>query len=261
MWKYVLITICLLQGSVAEPAKDPLVGRQQALASSPTPISALNPDQAGSGTRVINVGTLIVLFVYTIFAGLQWWAIRGQATNMQGQLEEMKRHADLMKTSLEETRKIVLQNERAEDNEKRTLRAYVNVRLEAEFVQEANPAQVRLEVVNFGKTPADSVRFVVRVEVRKLDDPPTKPDLNDLPLVGSGVPLAPSMSIIRIEETAQHITAEEADLIRKRKARLFVWGIVGYKDIFKEERYTSFYYVHNPPNENLEGTFHYNEAT
>jgi hypothetical protein len=191
MWKYVLITICLLQGSVAEPAKDPLVGRQQALASSPTPISALNRDQAGSGTRVINVGTLIVLFVYTIFAGLQWWAIRGQATNMQGQLEEMKRHADLMKTSLEETRKIVLQNERAEDNEKRTLRAYVNVRLEAEFV----------------------------------------------------------------------LTAEEADLIRERKARLFVWGIVGYKDIFKEERYTSFYYVHNPPNENLEGTFHYNEAT
>lgn len=69
---------------------------------------------------ITSIVTAVAVLIYTVFAGLQWWAIRkqaehtaNQALKMQGQLDEMKRQAGLMEKGLGETRKMIEQNERA----------------------------------------------------------------------------------------------------------------------------------------------------
>jgi hypothetical protein len=69
---------------------------------------------------ITSIVTASAVLIYTVFAGLQWWAISRQAEHsanqgvkMQGQLDEMKRQAGFMEAGLDETRKLVAQNERA----------------------------------------------------------------------------------------------------------------------------------------------------
>lgn len=120
MWKYLVIGILLLQSANAQPAKQKSRSQQQTGADqvSPTPfrVRQVETDNkpAGAGESqqseqddetkafqrtqirqyrvlvVTSVITTVALFVYTIFAGMQWWQIKKQAKKTGKQLEAMR---------------------------------------------------------------------------------------------------------------------------------------------------------------------------
>jgi len=56
---------------------------------------------------ITSIVTAIAVLIYTVFAGLQWWAIRKQGVyasdqvgKMQGQLDAIKEQARIMSESL-----------------------------------------------------------------------------------------------------------------------------------------------------------------
>ena len=66
---------------------------------------------------ITNIVTAVAVLIYTVFAGLQWRAIKKQGeyaseqvVKMQGQLIAMQGQSEAMHKGLEETRKIVAQN-------------------------------------------------------------------------------------------------------------------------------------------------------
>jgi hypothetical protein len=118
---------------------------------------------------ITSIVTAAAVLIYTVFAGLQWWAIRKQAehtanqvVNMQGQLDEMKRQAGFMKQGLDETRKIVEQNERAVTAAERTAeiahegeRAYIGItKLAIDTLTVGQSPTLCITWCNAGKTPA-----------------------------------------------------------------------------------------------------------
>lgn len=69
---------------------------------------------------ITSIVTAVAVLIYTVFAGLQWWAIRKQGAyasqqvgKMQGQLDAMMEQATLMDAALLESQKIAFETKRA----------------------------------------------------------------------------------------------------------------------------------------------------
>src|SRR5437016_1370445 len=141
---------------------------------------------------ITSIVTAVAVLIYTVFAGLQWWAIRrqgkyasDQVEKMQGQLNAIKDQARIMRESLAETRNIVNQNERgvraaergievAQENTTYAQRAYVSV-----TAGDGNWERFFLRIENSGNTPASKVQLIAVAEVR-----PDQPPIRDIAMPG-----------------------------------------------------------------------------
>lgn len=118
---------------------------------------------------ITSIVTAVAVLIYTVFAGLQWWAIRKQgvsaseqAETMQEQLEAIKEQARIMGEPLAETRNIVTQNERVVTAAERTAeiahvgeRAYIGItRLTVDDLVIGQSPTLSITWCNAGKTPA-----------------------------------------------------------------------------------------------------------
>jgi hypothetical protein len=118
---------------------------------------------------ITSVVTAVAVLIYTIFAGLQWWAIRKQGEyasqqvgKIQGQLDVIQEQARIMSESLAETRNLVSQNERAVKAAERIAdlasageRAYVGVTgLVINDLSVGKSPILEVTFSNAGKTPA-----------------------------------------------------------------------------------------------------------
>ena len=116
-----------------------------------------------------SIVTAVAVLIYTVFAGLQWWAIRKQGDYASRQVEKMQEQLDaiqeqgrIMGESLTETRKIVTQNERAVTAAERTAeiahegeRAHVGViGLKIDALVVGQSPTLSITWCNAGKTPA-----------------------------------------------------------------------------------------------------------
>lgn len=99
----------------------------------------------------------------------------------------------------------------------------------------------RLTIKNFGLTPASHVRIFATAEMRKQPPDPhdtSSADWHDLGLIPPGEAVeAISNSIGKTQEdwASQRRRSRNAD-----RVDFYCWGIVQYRDIFEEDRETSF---------------------
>jgi len=167
----------------------------------------------------------IPFFTQNFLSLLVLVAIATQAYIYRRQWEVMERQGN----------EIERQSEQAREHAIHTLRAYISIRV----VVPAYPKQILVEIVNFGQTPAHHVQFAHRVAVRDMrESPDAREQEFDWGLL-PGAPLAPTMS------NEKHLLLggiPDSDMAKLHdpKYRLFFWGIIRYRDIFRKTRYTRF---------------------
>lgn len=159
----------------------------------------------------------------------------------QEQSADMKNSLTIAKDSAEAGTRMATA---LEDNAKRQMRAYISALLETEVPQDRSTGwryEIRMKIVNTGFTPAHAVNFSIRTAI--LDS--VLPDTFDfsLPLstdeergfISYGGSNTISASLPEL------VTDEEINEIKSgSNLRLYVYGTVGYKDIFGIYHYTNF---------------------
>jgi len=222
---------------------------------------------------ITSIVTAIAVLIYTVFAGLQWWAIRKQGVyasdqvgKMQGQLDAIKEQARIMSESLEKTRNIVTQNERAvraaersvevaEQNTVYAQRAYISV-----TAGDANWGRFFLRIENSGNTPASKVQLIAIAEVRA--DPPITPDValpgtDRYTYIGLISPRGYFEKEVRINP---EITDEQRPLVGQGKLKPWSSGVILYQDAFGIDRKTTFCFYQTCGSTKLQPWVHGNEA-
>lgn len=121
------------------------------------------------------------------------------------------------------------------------LRAYVTTR-PFFFVafSENTRAGAKFNITNTGHTPAHELRQVAKIDVfpRKLPDDFAFPDISVAPsLIGVLFPQQEFQGEVR---ATRPFSKEEITAIRDETKRLYIWGVVYYRDIFGTERRTRF---------------------
>jgi hypothetical protein len=183
--------------------------------------------------------------VLATLVGVQAYIYRRQWEVMEQQGVQIERQARYTEHSVKSARRHAIY----------TLRAYVNIRA----VLPDFPKQILLEIVNFGQTPAHHVQFAHKIAVRPArENPEAVPESIDWAI--PGVPLAPSMSI---EKSLPLSGISEADIAKLSdpQYRLFIWGAIRYKDIFRRTRYTRFAAVYALESKKLGTCSKGNDAT
>jgi hypothetical protein len=162
--------------------------------------------------NTLNLFLLLAVAVQAYIYRRQWEVMERQGKEIERQSEQAKRHTI------------------------DTLRAYISIRT----VVPDLPRQILVEIVNFGQTPAHQVQFAHRVAVRTLREGPDEfsPESFDWGILPSA-PLAPTMPN---EKRLLLGGIPESDMAKLHdpKYRLYFWGIIRYKDIFRTTRYTRF---------------------
>jgi len=102
-----------------------------------------------------------------------------------------------------------------------------------------------MEIVNFGQTPAHHVQFAHEVGVRDMRESPEATAESFDWVIIPGAPLAPTMSNEKRLLLAGIPNSDMAKL-HDPKYRLFFWGIIRYRDIFRKTRYTRFAAFYSP---------------
>lgn len=170
----------------------------------------------------IDPGLLGVGFVYTVFAGFQWWAIRRQAKS---------------------TREALIISERA----------WVGVGFDQLYT--LGNDFVDLRIYNSGKSPGHikDVRLV-GFEVADKDKPvPYKPKSAPPPGMGRAWIIFPGESTTQRWDV--RLEPEEITEVAKKAKRLTLFGFVCYDDIFGNGHVTNFYRVFMEVDEPLRGRF------
>lgn len=180
-----------------------------------------------------------------------------------GQLVAMQHQEQAQFSALEETRKIVEQNERAiaatdknielaERNNIYAQRAYVVAKIRKVRDEDAEPYVIKdtlwfwLRVENDGKTPENNV--VVQFEYGLRDQPPCLKTNNGRIVCDEGFThierlgvVAPNgrYHVIRTAEVPLP-SGDQYEAWKFDKARFYCWGKISYEDIFNEARWTWF---------------------
>ncbi|MHB8268812.1 hypothetical protein [Bradyrhizobium sp.] len=128
----------------------------------------------------------------------------------------------------------------AEDTAQRQLRAYVYVDPGNGEIRIGLPISIAMLVKNAGQTPAHETRVWTKVEVI---DFPLRENLK-IELPDDAVPklvIHPGTFAygIQIQRDAP-LTATEGAALRADSKRVFLWGVIFYKDVFNRDRETHF---------------------
>jgi len=222
---------------------------------------------------ITSIVTAVAVLIYTVFAGLQWWAIRKQGDyasqqvgKMQEQLDAIREQARIMSESLAETRNIFDQNERAVGAAERSLeiaqrntiyaeRAYVSV-----TAGDGNWERFFLRIENSGNTPASKVQLIAVAEIRP--DPLPVPDgampgTDHYTYVGLIAPRSFFEKDVRINPA---ITVEQRPLVGQNKLKPWSSGIIHYQDAFGIDRKTTFCFYQTYGSTKLQPWVQGNEA-
>lgn len=212
------------------------------------------PNLAERTKFFIGSGLLLALLIVAIAQVLIYY---GQQQIMRAQLDAMKEQATVLQGSLEETRKLVGQNERAviaaeqgaqtaAQTMKVSQRAYVGVTKVTlnRPVRHFNEATIWIFIENKGLTPARNItirsyRGYSNITVDEFSYDP----LPDLP---SQAVLLPGS---KAEATMQTASFPEAfrESYFKQGHRLYIWGIIEYDDVFGDHHRTLFCYFNLSP--------------
>jgi hypothetical protein len=109
--------------------------------------------------RVLVITSIVTAFavpIYTVFAGLQWWAIRKQGEHASNQVKAMQGQLDIMR----EAQKSFAIGERA----------YLIID-DIKFISKGECARVVITLFNGGRTPASEVSSATEASLGA--DPPT----------------------------------------------------------------------------------------
>jgi hypothetical protein len=191
-----------------------------------------------------------------------WMRIQAQA--MTSQIEILNSQTSAMILSLEETRKIVDQNERtiktteksveiAEQTSIYSQRAYVTAKI-GDIGERDDTLQFRLRIENSGNTPANDVMVVYSFGLREKS-PHEKDRETGLIVYDMGFTeterlglIAPNGSyhvistpeILVVQAGPTYGLTEEFKRFEAGEFRFYCWGRIVYEDIFNEKRQTEF---------------------
>jgi hypothetical protein len=186
--------------------------------------------------------SFLAALIYAIVSIKQWKAIDKQATHAGEQVGKMDE-------SLTETRKLVIQNERAvkaaEDGVEIGQRAYVLIPSAKPEFNSDRHIMVEFEIKNYGNTPANYVQVSYRLEVLESDPESLNETIIDWESPRSSIiaPHSPHPVPYRIQ---LNISPEQRRAYNVKEFRLYFWGIIRYRDIFGKVHHTRFRRVHFP---------------
>jgi hypothetical protein len=199
---------------------------------------------------ITSIVTASAVLIYTVFAGLQWRAIRKQAehtaseaSTMQGQLDAMKDQASLMRDSLTETRNLVTQNERAVQAAEQSIkaarenlideqRAYVGItKLAVDDLIVGRSPTLSITWCNAGKTPAwhflSVPMLVLGTEKPSGNSYYMKRDIKDVE--ASFIPAGKDVTVPYLISDLD-VTKETLDEVKSGRQRLFACIYALYVD-------------------------------
>ena len=267
-----LIVLCFWfgQGQVRPEQNQRAAKAQQHAAQSPSPvIEPTKAEQTGNERKdnqgyanqwfepLVILNTLLFVGIL-IQAGIYWkqlekmrstlGEIRKQGKTLRNQAIGTLSQARFTREALIETRRLVAQNERAvkaaEDSVEIAQRAYVMVDSASAEYYSDTLVTIYCQLMNFGNTPAKTVYVISRTEFRELEPAGWSKEGVDW-TENSGMIIAPHSALDRKAVHLQ-ISAEQLGLLSERKLKLYLWGLIRYKDIFGQTRYTHFRLVHHP---------------
>jgi hypothetical protein len=179
-------------------------------------------------TFTVDVLVFIAVAVYSVFACLQWLAMRGQLKAVRGQLSEMK-----------ESKSLAHLDERA-------WVAPVSVTGKPEIGQYYT---IKVETRNTGKTFAKGLKGVALVKYKELSAPdPDFASEEERENIGSPGLLAPNANFTYNLELfkTDKVTKEHMDFLNSPSTVILVFGKITYRDIFDCEHWTTFCYHCTP---------------
>ena len=195
--------------------------------------------------------------------------MRGQLLAAQSQLAAMQNQERAQFDALEETRKIVGQNERTIETTQKSIevaektsiyanRAYVVAKIR-DIGERDETLQFRLRIENSGNTPANDVVVVYSYGLRDKS-PHSKPPGSDLVVYDIGYMETERLGVIAPNGSYQVISTPEVSFNRKwspdkkwsedeaerfnsGELSFYCWGRIVYEDIFNERRQSEFCFV------------------
>jgi len=192
-------------------------------------------------------------------------AFEAQVITMQGQLTAISKQADIMNDSLQHTRSLISQNDRAIDAARDMARAAEasvevaerNVEIAHDHMWHAqraylaatdiriegsdNKRMFHLKVKNFGNTPASYVDLFLKLELSE-SLPDSRAYDGDIEWRSLGA--IPPSDFVEEVTTIELSEEEQKELARApgtfREPDLYCWGCIRYKDVF-EDGHVSFF--------------------
>jgi len=139
------------------------------------------------------------------------------------------------------TRKLVIDTK---DTSKRQLRAYVNVLQGKVFNPYDPPNRIfRIDIKNFGQTPAHDVSIVYQCIIREFPLDKTKP-LNEITNLEHGFYSVLAPSCIYRQDILAPVNAEWVETkLADGTAAIYCFGEVKYRDAFNDNHITTFRYM------------------
>ena len=190
-------------------------------------------------TDILSLLLLIVVIAQAVIYQRQWAAMREQLAAIREQTQSMQ-------DSLTETRSMTEQNRRAVEAAEKGVdiaqqnmifaqRAYVTI-TDGAIIRPIRELLFKMTIRNSGNTPAYDVRVARKVDILgSLPDPNTPWETWSR----LGV-IAPQGRVELLAPAPDSVTDQQNQLIAMGKLKTYCWGIILYKDIFGEDRYTKF---------------------
>lgn len=179
--------------------------------------------------------------------GVQAYIYKRQWEAMERQSRETERQSKLTEQTIKSNRRHTIY----------TLRAYVNIRV----VVPAYPDEILLGIENFGQTPAHKVQFASAIRVKPSLEVP-EAIIETLRWYDEGVTMPPGLQVEKRLRIGK-LSDEDVRLLNSGDGshKLFVWGAIRYRDIFRRNRYTRFCIAYRVDTKTLESCPDGNDAT
>jgi len=215
--------------------------------------------------------------VYVVFAGLQWWEMRGQ-------LSQIQRQADQLDSGSKQTDKIITETRRIADSIEDTAkeakvaldatiaasrldqRAWVGIKsIDMTPMQAGKPVSVEVHIINSGKTFAIDLKYpgLLQASLTPLQDADmtergSRPfQQNVIPVLGV---LFPNNDVSMPIESAVPITQSMIDGIMSGKVLIYIMGEIFYNDVFKQPHVTRYFFVYTPEDNKFQAQRTHNDA-
>ena len=190
--------------------------------------------------NIVNVLLLIVIVIQVYVYAKQW-------ESMNDALEETRLQtgiAQVTAIAAEASAKAAEQGTRiAQESAINAQRAYVMVRKATVDLRENESGKFLIEILNAGNTPARAIEVFAMAEARDAIPPIQVVDKVDSADWREAGVLPPRECMIRTVETSMPISPKQMKRMYDKELDFFAWGVIRYKDIFKETRYTWFCFV------------------
>jgi multidrug efflux pump subunit AcrA (membrane-fusion protein) len=187
-----------------------------------------------------------------------------QLNTMQDQANSMRAQTNTLNESLAETRKSVNAAEKQADTSEASAKAaQQSVQVAAESMRYGQAAYVTLQLAtagafnvnapvaasvkffNSGQTPAYDVSFRGYMDFRNepVPVPMPFPPLTNKQVASKGI-LPANTPVSHMFVMTAKLTEADLQIISRQEYKLYVWGQVTYRDIFKRNRWLRFCLVH-----------------